>query len=569
MITTLSLVLGLTLTGPTVGEQPQSGPPDLVVVNSVTGEVPVEEPLREAPTPVGAAFLTDLRTKLTSLGASPNVTIAEAKVVCGMAEAWGCASPEHIDFASRLAYESQARIWQTVAHEYAHVVYFRQADTVNAHPTYKSSFKSDPEHLADCMALTKGYTKPIPRYSCNQTQLDFSKQVWSETFVDADFEVKSFVIVGNPAPGNTLTTKMTPVDSRAKHKLGTTTWKVDNQTVSTATTYKVGAPDVGKTISVTQTFTHRQGTTQATAKTTATNKLNITTATRFGGNNRYATAQHIANTQQGGPVFLTSGEDFADALSASVPAGKLGGTIALTRNPTLNPQAKTIIQNGNGHVYIVGGTGAVSPNIEAQVKALGQHVTRIGGKDRYETSRKVVELFYPTADNVFIATGRDFPDALSAASVAGMKGDPLLLVTGKNGLDAASEIAVRRLNPNLATLVGGYSALSYETQMDLIHVAHSSVRFSGKDRYETNAVLARRMDFTNHATWVASGVSFPDALAASAPAGSQKTGLVLTKPTCMPQKAYAVLADSGVSSVKIDGGKSVVSDQSARGQKVC
>ena len=58
-------------------------------------------------------------------------------------------------------------------------------------------------------------------------------------------------------------------------------------------------------------------------------------------------------------------------------------------------------------------------------------VSRYWGANRYETAVAVSEAVFPVgAGVVFVVTGVNFPDAVSAGPVAGMLNVPILLVTG-------------------------------------------------------------------------------------------------------------------------------------------
>ena len=69
-----------------------------------------------------------------------------------------------------------------------------------------------------------------------------------------------------------------------------------------------------------------------------------------------------------------------------------------------------------GICYIVGGEGAVSREIEEEIRTclFGSKVVRLAGKDRYATSWKIADVFFVGADTAILARGDDFADALSA-----------------------------------------------------------------------------------------------------------------------------------------------------------
>ena len=75
-------------------------------------------------------------------------------------------------------------------------------------------------------------------------------------------------------------------------------------------------------------------------------------------------------------------------------------------------------------VIILGGTKAVSAEVENQLKGKSLEVERIGGENRFDTAARIARKL-GMLDAVFLAYGHDFPDALAAASYAGRMGYPI------------------------------------------------------------------------------------------------------------------------------------------------
>jgi putative cell wall-binding protein len=85
-------------------------------------------------------------------------------------------------------------------------------------------------------------------------------------------------------------------------------------------------------------------------------------------------------------------------------------------------------------------------------------VVRIGGADRYGTAADVAHAFWPSADAAWIATGRNFPDALAGSALAGGAGQPLLLVTS-GSVPAATGQEIIRLRAAALHIMGGTSVI--------------------------------------------------------------------------------------------------------------
>lgn len=95
---------------------------------------------------------------------------------------------------------------------------------------------------------------------------------------------------------------------------------------------------------------------------------------RLSGNNRYKTA--VAISQNGWKtsesVVLARGDDYADALCAGPLAKKYGAPILLTEKEKLNAGTLAELKRlGVKNVFIVGGYGAISSNVESALTAAG------------------------------------------------------------------------------------------------------------------------------------------------------------------------------------------------------
>src|SRR5690606_27347158 len=85
-----------------------------------------------------------------------------------------------------------------------------------------------------------------------------------------------------------------------------------------------------------------------------------------------------------------------------------------------------------------------------------QRFERVSGQDRYETSAQMSRQTAPEpgVPSAFIATGRDYPDALVAAAVAARTGSPVLLVN-ERGVPAPVQRELERLRPQQIVIAGG------------------------------------------------------------------------------------------------------------------
>lgn len=188
---------------------------------------------------------------------------------------------------------------------------------------------------------------------------------------------------------------------------------------------------------------------------------------------------------------------------------------------------------------------------------------RFAGPGRIDTAVALSQALFPesaTAGAAVLARADDFADALAGVPLSTSVHGPLLLSSG-GGLSAATAAELRRVLPAGASvhLLGGPAALGDAVRRDVQQLGFSTARHGGADRYATSAAVAARLPPSSGAV-VASGQSFPDALAASAPAARDGLPILLTATEGLPEPTAAALDDRGVTTATIVGGDAVVGD---------
>lgn len=166
-------------------------------------------------------------------------------------------------------------------------------------------------------------------------------------------------------------------------------------------------------------------------------------------------------------AYLTTGEDFPDALAAGPAAILEGGPVLLTRPeglPVVVRQELDRLQTQSGgalRIVVVGGEAAVSPGVAQGLAEAGFTVDRVAGPDRFATAAAVSALpLFDAARTVFVATGERFPDALAAGAPAGLDGSPVLLVA-RDAVPEVTAAALATLPPvDLAVVAGGDAVIS-------------------------------------------------------------------------------------------------------------
>lgn len=292
--------------------------------------------------------------------------------------------------------------------------------------------------------------------------------------------------------------------------------------------------------------------------------------TRLSGEDRYTTAVDVsmqAFPEGASTVVIATGEDWPDALGGSALAGAVDGPMLLTGSTWLNDETVAeLTRLGARNVYLLGGYDAVSPAVETQLELLlDGYVWRIGGPDRYATSKAVANeairiLGHEYDGTACVTTGYKFADAVGASPLGSGLGWPVLLV--------------RPSDPNVllppattsAVVIGGTEAVgdAVETYLEGELGDAEVDRVGGATRYETSALVAQ-YGVDNGLLWngvgITSGMNYPDALTGGVACGLYRTTMLLTPPTSLhPAAADALTTNAAdISDVTFLGGMAAVS----------
>lgn len=291
----------------------------------------------------------------------------------------------------------------------------------------------------------------------------------------------------------------------------------------------------------------------------------IPTWTRLQGTDRIDTA--IRQAQKGWPqgsssVILARADDFPDALAGVPLASQLNAPVLLTASKELDPRVLSALNALHPqNIYILGGIGAIGPEVTTVLEQNGwnqANLIRISGESRYETAASIAIAMAATSlpsiitkgnislaalpqtvslrnvPAVVLATGDNFPDALSIASIAGEKKMPILLTSSKE-LPSESLEVIKRLHPGKVYIIGGEGVISSQIEQELApDLGISSLqikRLSGTNRYETMTSVAQEFQGDIQNLSFATGEDFPDALAGAALAAHQNSTVILLPKT--------------------------------------
>ena len=147
--------------------------------------------------------------------------------------------------------------------------------------------------------------------------------------------------------------------------------------------------------------------------------------------------------------------------------------------------------------------------------------TRHAGLDRFDTAKLVAEEYKRVSgsdkfENVVVAYGQNYPDALSGVYLANKKHAPILLVKPAVEDDIANYISSNIASDGKVYLLGGTGAVSSAFENKIKAKGIDTVRLGGKDRYATNLEILKEAGVGDEPLLVCTGTGYADSLSASA-----------------------------------------------------
>jgi len=350
-------------------------------------------------------------------------------------------------------------------------------------------------------------------------------------------------------------------------------WKRSGSAISGATSafYTPVPADLGATITVTATgsqlgYTSATTTSIATAAVQKSDGVVESLVSRLAGADRFSASAAISEknfTPGVATVFVANGLNFPDALSGAPVAAKAGAPVLLVAPGSIPDSVATELDRLNpGRIVVLGGVNSVSESVKS---ALGKYtsggVTRLWGADRFSASAAIsAASFKSNVATAYIASGMNFPDALSGAPVAAKEGAPVLLVV-PDGIPASIEAELQRLKPGRIVVLGGPNSVSEAVKTKLAALTTGKVtRLSGADRFSASADISAKNFAPGVATvFVANGLNFPDALSGAPVAAKNGSPVLLVTPGDIPASVASELTRLRPGRIVVLGGVNSVS----------
>lgn len=261
-------------------------------------------------------------------------------------------------------------------------------------------------------------------------------------------------------------------------------------------------------------------------------------------------------------AVLVRDDDYPDALVAGPLAANYNAPILMTPTKQVPHRVVDALRtHGFTKVILVGNPGAISAGAASQLQNAGFQVQRLGGQDRYRTAGVVADHLLAARgrdkSDVYLATGVDYPDALSASSAA-IKNVGVVLLTPRRTVDGTSQGWMNSAKAAKVVAVGGPAVAAAEKS---VHLDEKQV---GVDRYETAEKVASAYFPPNPGRIaVATGKDFPDATLAASLTARTGSPLVLTRTDTLTKPTTQFLTRNRASVRKVDvvGGKAAVTEK--------
>lgn len=290
---------------------------------------------------------------------------------------------------------------------------------------------------------------------------------------------------------------------------------------------------------------------------------------RVYGSTRYETAFAVADTlkaelcvTQFSSIIVACGDNFADALSGSYLAAAKNAPILLTNGKNIDEILEYAENNlgTGGTVYLLGGTTAVSADVEKSLTDAKINVTRLSGKTRFDTNVAILNAAGIAANQeILICTGWDFADCLSASAT----GMPILLVNNTTGELTEAQIEfLNSVKGSKLTIIGGTGAVSEKLEKLLGEYGTVS-RLYGANRYVTSVEVAKHYFKEPTSVVLTYAYNFPDGLCGGPLAYVTGAPLILTS-TEHSEEAVEYATSLKITQGYVLGGISLISDETVR-----
>lgn len=231
------------------------------------------------------------------------------------------------------------------------------------------------------------------------------------------------------------------------------------------------------------------------------------------GEDRIETAINVANAAfptGANVIILVRSDNYLNSLAAVPLAYKLNAPVLFTNANSLDIRVKEEIMHlAPKSIYILGGTEEITSKVELELTKITD-VYRLAGNNQYDIAAQIAKIL-GTTGKAIIASGENFPDALSFAAIAAQEGIPILLTNNSGYLPVETLNALNFLRVTDTIIIGGNKVVSD----GIFDQLPSPIRLGGLNRYSTNDAVNNVFPLDGELLVRVSAEDFPDALIGS------------------------------------------------------
>lgn len=207
-----------------------------------------------------------------------------------------------------------------------------------------------------------------------------------------------------------------------------------------------------------------------------------------------------------------------------------------------------------------------NPYVASQTITTLRSSSRLSGTDRFQTAKTIAENVTGSSlsSSLVIASGLDFPDALSGSVLAHKMNAPIILVNDQVSTSAEAFDFITNHVAKNATLyfAGGTGVIPAEFDQKLRSLGYNNmIRLGGADRYETSSLIANAEEVSKGTPIVLTyGENFPDALSISSFAAYNGWPILLVDSNTISDQIKTFIQADQPSQIYVVGGKGVIPD---------
>lgn len=223
-----------------------------------------------------------------------------------------------------------------------------------------------------------------------------------------------------------------------------------------------------------------------------------------------------------------------------------------------------LIESGTYYIQVFDYYGDYNKSSNYQISIINPinkgNSIRFAGKDKWVTSSMISKNGWNNSENLVLAYGNKYHDALSGAPFAYSLDAPMLL-TDKSKVPTDIMNEINRIKPKNIYVLGGYLVVSDSLINQLKAKGYNVQRVWGDTKYDTAVECGEelRSKYMSDTAVVAYGNNYPDALAISGIAAENNWPILFTDTKTLNSSTQKALKDWNIKKVKIVGGNLVIS----------